>query len=188
MLEPAQRAPIASSPISVILTAQALSTQSAESLDGWRRYLDGKNRPYEILLIQETRPEAMPNSEETSSIRVFPYDRFAGFRDAFNAAIGAAQHPLLVFCPCDKQYQPADLDVLLPIINEADLVVGYRAGGQPPSWRVLLDMFLAIFARVVLGVPLEPRVCWLGSHGWGRRWVARWIFGLRVHDPECALR
>src|ERR1019366_6536022 len=21
--------------------------------------------------------------------------------------------------------------------------------------------------------------------GWGRRWVARWFFGLRVNDPEC---
>jgi hypothetical protein len=190
MSEPNPRAPIASSPLSVILTAQALSTQTAEALDGWRRYLDGKGRPYEILLVQETRPEAMPNPDEQPppAVRVFPYDRFAGFCDAFNAAVAVAQHPLLVFCPCDKQYQPADLDGLMRVIDEVDLVVGYRAGGKAPQWRLLLDTFVMVFCRVVLGVPIEPRVCWLGSRGWGRRWVARWIFGLRVHDPECPFR
>jgi hypothetical protein len=189
MSEPTPRAPIATSPLSVILTAQALSTQTAEALDVWRRYLDAKGRPYEILLIQETRPEVPPTPEEPPpAIRVFPYDRFAGFRDAMNAAIAAAQHPLLVFCPCDKQYQPADLDGLMRVIDEVDLVVGYRTGQKAPEWRLLLDTISMVFCRVVLGVPTEPRVCWLGSRGWGRRWVARWIFGLRVHDPECAFR
>jgi hypothetical protein len=77
---------------------------------------------------------------------------------------------------------------MLKVIDQVDLVVGYRAGGQAPPWRVLLDTFIGVFSRVVLGVPIEPRVCWLGSAGWGRRWIARWIFGVRVVDPECPFR
>jgi glycosyltransferase involved in cell wall biosynthesis len=190
MSEPSPRAAIASSPLSVILTAQAIATQTGEALAAWRGYLDALKRPYEILLVQETRPEVAPTPvhEGTPHIRSFTYERTLGARDALSAAIAAAQHPLLVFCPCDGQFKPANLDGMLKIIDQVDLVVGYRAGGQAPPWRVLLDTFIGLFSRVVLGVPIERRVCWLGSQGWGRRWIARWVFGLRVLDPECPFR
>jgi len=190
MSEPSERAAIASAPISVILFAHALSTQTTAALAGWRRYLDAQKRIHEILLLQETRPEVppAPTDEAPGAMRVFTYERTLGFRDALNAAIAAAQHPLVVFCPCDTQYQPADLDGMLKVIDQVDLVVGYRAWGQAPPWRVLLDTIFSLFCRVVLGIPLEPRVCWLGAEGWGRRWIARWIFGVRVHDPECPYR
>jgi hypothetical protein len=77
---------------------------------------------------------------------------------------------------------------MLKEIDKVDLVVGYRAGGQAPPWRVLLDMLLIIASRILIGVPLEKRACWLGSEGRGRRWAARWIFGVRVWDPECPFR
>jgi glycosyltransferase involved in cell wall biosynthesis len=194
MSEPSQRPPIASSPLSVLLFAQALSTETADALKGWQTYLDTLRRPYEIFLIQETRPEVV--AEAAPAARIFPYERGFGFRDALNSAIRSAQYSLLVFCTCDKQYQPADLDRFLktddprkkPPIDETDLVVGFRAGGQAPFWRVLLDTLGAIFARIVLGMTPLPRVCWLGSAGRGRRWIARWIFGVRVHDPECPFR
>lgn len=192
MSEPSPRPAIASSPISVILFARALATDTDEALQGWRRYLDTLNRSYEILLVRETRPEvaddasAMP--EATKRMHPISYERSAGFRDALNEAIRTAQYPLIAFATCDKQYQPADLGAMLKMIDQVDLVVGYRKGETPPPWRVLLDMILIIASRVFIGVPLGPRVSWLGSEGRGRRWAARWIFGLRVLDPECPFR
>ncbi len=194
MSEPSQRPPIASSPLSVLLFAPALSTETADALQCWQTYLDTLHRPYEILLIQETRPELV--ADPAPLARCFPYERALGFRDALNSAIRSAQYPLLVFSTCDKQFQPADLERFLktddprkrPPIDETDLVVGYRAGGQAPFWRILLDTLSAIFGRIVLGITPAPRVCWLGSAGRGRRWIARWIFGVRVHDPECPFR
>jgi hypothetical protein len=193
MSGPSQRPAIATSPISVLLFAQALSTDAPDSLRAWRRYLDTLGRAFEILLIQETRPEVSPDStdelpEAAKPARTFPYDRSHGFRDALNEAIWSAQHPLLAFCPADKQYQPSELERMLKVIDKVDLVVGYRAGGQAPPWRVGLDTLLGLLGRLVIGVPLEPRTCWLGAEGWGQRWVARWIFGVRVIDPECPFR
>jgi glycosyltransferase involved in cell wall biosynthesis len=186
MPDPTPRSAIASSPLSVLLFAHALSTDTTAALEAWRKYLDALHRPYEIMLIQETRSEVSPEPADVT--HTFPYDRTAGFRAALNEAIHAAQHPLLAFCPADRQYHPADLERLLKPIDQVDLVVGYRAGGQAPPWRVLLDMALAILSRILLGMPLEKRTSWLGSNGWGRRWVARWIFGIRVTDPECPFR
>jgi hypothetical protein len=192
MSEPTERPAIASSPISVLLFAHALSTETNESLAAWHSYLDTLARPYEIFLIQETRSEISPNPDEPldapQPARAFPYDRMLGFRAALNEAIRAAQFPLLAMCPADKQYQPSDLERLFKLIDKVDLVAGYRAGGQAPLWRVLLDTLLGVLSRVAIGVPLQPRTCWLGFDGWGRRWVARWIFGMRVVDPECPFR
>jgi hypothetical protein len=193
MSEPNQGPASAPPALSVILFAEALSTQTADALAAWKGYLDGRRAAYEILLIQETRPEVPPSADEPArpDIRCFAYDRASGFRAALNDAVAATQHPWVVFCPCDLQYQPGDLDGMLKVMaaeEQVDLVVGYRKGGQAPPWRVFLDTALGVFCRVILGVPIEPRVCWLGSAGWGRRWVARWIFGLRVLDPECPFR
>jgi glycosyltransferase involved in cell wall biosynthesis len=193
MSEPIKRPAVASSQISVLLFAHALGTDTQEALQGWRQYLDTLRRPYEIILIQETRPEASPHPADerpdlAKPTRIFSYDRTLGFRDALNEAIRSVQHPLLVFCPADKQYAPGDLERMFKMIDEVDMVVGYRTGGQAPPWRVALDMLLGLLSRILLGVPLEPRGCWLSSEGWGRRWIARWIFGVRVTDPECPFR
>lgn len=187
MSEPIPRAPIAAAPISVILTARALATQTADALSAWREQLAALNRPGEILLIQETRPETTLEPID-AAVRVFPYERTTGCRDALAAAIAAAQYPLVAFCPCDFGYRPGDLDGMLKLIDEVDLVIGYRSRGQAPPWRVLLDTAFGLFSRVVLGVPIEPRVCWLGWPGWGRRLAARWLFAIRVADPECPYR
>jgi len=190
MSEPLQRPPIASSHISVILFARALATDADASLQGWRHYLDTLNRDYEILLIRETRPETGPLQvpEATSRMRTLVYERTLGIRAAVNEAVSAARHPLVAFCECDRQFDPADLNVMLKTIDQVDLVVGYRTGGQAPPWRVMLDTLLRAASWVFIGVKLGPRVCWLGSEGWGRRWAARWLFGLRVLDPECPFR
>ncbi len=190
MSEPSPRPAIASAPISVILFAQALTTDAPEALEAWRRYLDTLNRPYEIILIQETRPDLGANEPATATarLRIFPHERAIGFREALNDAIRSAQYPLLAFAPCARSYQPGELDRMLKMIDQVDLVVGYRTGGAPPPWRVLLDVIIGLASRLLIGVPLQPRVCWLGAAGWGRRLAARWVFGVRVADPECPFR
>ena len=188
MPDSTERPPIATSPVSVLLFAQALSTETTDALRAWRQHLDTLKRPCEIILVQETRPEVANDLPASQPDRVFTYDRSTGFHATLDEAIRSAAHPLLVFCACDKQYQPSDLDRMLNAIYKVDLVVGYRAGGQAPLWRVLLDIAGGVLRRVVLGSPPEPRVCWLGADGCHRRWIARWVFGVRVHDPECPFR
>lgn len=189
MSDPLQRSVIADAPISVILYADALSTEAHAALLAWRHRLESLRRPYEIFLLQETRPEVTAEvREDGKPTRTFFYERAQGFRDVLNEAIRAAQNPLLLFCTCDSQFEPMDLDRMLKVIDQVDLVVGFRVGKPVPFWRLLIDMVVIVLSRVLLGIPLEPTPCWFGSEGWGRRWIARWIFGLRVHDPECPFR
>src|SRR5262249_30078436 len=94
----------------------------------------------------------------------------------------------LFYTTCSKEYDPQDLRRLLEKIDQVDLVTGYRVGRPVPVWRRLLDFLWRGFVRVLFGMPLEREDCWPGTRGWRRRWLARWMFGVRVRDPECAFR
>jgi hypothetical protein len=112
----------------------------------------------------------------------------AGLGTALKEAVARAQFPLLALATADAQFLPDELTKLLAVIDHADLVVGCRSARPIPWWRRFLDRVIGLGARVLMGIPLPPRLCWLGTTGWQRRWVARWLFGLHLHDPECALR
>src|SRR6185369_2072102 len=51
-----------------------------------------------------------------------------------------------------------------------------------------LDFCWHWLARLLVGYQTERRDAWLGWSGWGRRWLGRWIFGMRVNDAECVFR
>jgi hypothetical protein len=179
------RAPIAAAPLSVVLLAeQALSDEAAGVLESWQDYLNGLQRPYEILLVLPEK--GAPSGEEEP--RRFGYAPAQGMGAALRSAIAASRYPLLVFCTWERAFQPAELSELLAAIDPVDGVVGYRVGGAVPVWRRLLDGAQSVLSRIFLGSALEPRRTWLSRAGRRRRWVARWIFGLRLADPECPFR
>src|SRR5437667_47210 len=84
--------------------------------------------------------------------------------------------------------QSAISALLLAFNAGTDLVAGYRVGLPVPGWLSLWDGCRRLLTRVLLGVTREPRDCWPGLAGWRRRWLARWVFGIRVQDPECPYR
>src|SRR5207244_7261644 len=65
---------------------------------------------------------------------------------------------------------------------------GLRVGRPVPWWRRWAGRLYRGLLRVVCGLTLEPPVAWLGWRAAGRRALARWLFGVRVQDVECAFR
>lgn len=191
MSEPvSNRPPIATAPLSVILRAGPPSDEVDAALARWRKYLCTLERPFEILLLREHPVErvVLPAVDPTGVVREYPHDRVGGVGPALQEALRAARYPLIATCLCDGQYQPHDLNRLLGAIDHVDVVTGFRVWRPVPWWRRSLDAVQSLLARVALGVGLEPRRGWLGSLGWRRRLLARWVFGLRLIDPECPFR
>lgn len=183
MFEPPPRPPIADAPLSVILLALGPPADVAEGLIAWHAYLDALCRPYEVLLVRPRHADDEPAPEGA-----FAFDPAEGYGAALQAAIRAAQHPLVALATADRQFRPDDLQRLLAVIDKADLAVGCRVCGPTPLWRRALDGATGLLARVFVGLPLGPRLGWLGSSGWGRRRLARWVFGVHLHDPESFFR
>lgn len=188
-----ERAPIADAPISLILTAHNAGSDLREVVEAWLGVLASPPRLFEIILVDDgSRDDSSSGADllalEQSALRVFRHSEIRGPGAALATGLIEARHPLVCHAPCDRQYLPADLSRLLAVINEVDLATGYRVARPLPLWMRAWDRLRMWMTRVLLGDFPPPRNAWLGWKGFGRRLLARWVFGLRVLDPECSFR
>jgi glycosyltransferase involved in cell wall biosynthesis len=193
MSDPLERSPIATAPLSVVLIARNVSPILADVLTAWQTCLGGLKRDYEILLVDDgstdNTAEVLAGLAATiPHLQVLRPDQPTGIGAALRTGMAAASKPLLCYCTADRQYQPAELQCLLDAIDAVDLVVGYRKWLPVPLWFRIPEKIYRLFLRIILGIPTEARSCWLGRQGYARRWLARWIFGIPLADPECAFR
>ena len=159
-------------------------------LTPWIEFLQHRKQPYEVLLINDgssddTAARAADLAQKVLTLRVHHHATPQGFGAALRTGIQAARHPLLVYAPCDRQYQAADLQRYLDMIDQVDLVVGYRLSQTVPGWLQTLHGVWRLAARVLFGLPVEPLPCWLGWSGLLRRRLIRLIFAVHVHDVGC---
>src|SRR5262245_22588405 len=188
-----ERTPIAHAPISAILLARNGAAELEEVVSAWNAYLAEMSRPYEILLVDDgsdddTGARAEKLAEKMPVLRFLRHDQHQGTGAALRTGFGAARFSLILTATCDKQYHPPDLYRILEAIDLVDLVVGFRVGMPVPALAQAWDFLRRLLARVLLGASIETRTSWPGLAGWRRRWLARWVFGVRVQDPECVFR
>src|SRR4051794_37422407 len=131
MPDPAERSPIAQSPLSVLLLAPPGAPDLAASLESWDTLLAGLGRPYEILFSPTGADEPGKAPPETSAsnrpaVRVLPPPKVRGVGAAIRAGLARAHHPLFVYAECSGRYPPAELGKLLEVIDHVDLVSGVR--------------------------------------------------------------
>jgi glycosyltransferase involved in cell wall biosynthesis len=193
MPDVAERPPIATQPISVLLIAYNAAVDVEAVVTAWRSVLEALQRPFEIILVNDgsTDDTAMLVdilASEQPRLQVVHHATRLGFGAALRSALAKAQYPLLAYTTCDKQYDPADFKRLLELIDKVDLVTGLRQWLPVPRGLRALGRIYRILIRVLFGIPLDPLRCWLGDRGQIKRWCARWFFGVRVHDAECAFR
>jgi glycosyltransferase involved in cell wall biosynthesis len=193
MPDAAERPPIAGEPISLVLVAHNAAVDLEVILRAWMAFLDSLKRPFEIVLVNDGSTDETPAladmlASRSSHLRVIHHTSRQGFGAALRSGIPVAQYPLLAYSTCDRQYRPDDLKRHLDLIDKVDLVNGYRIWLPVPPLLRALGGFYRGMVRVLFGIPLEPLPCWLGDYGQLKRCLARWVFGVRVHDVDCALR
>jgi glycosyltransferase involved in cell wall biosynthesis len=160
-----------------------------EALRDWITFLNGQNRVYELILVDDALLDRTAElAEHYPSIRVLRDPIKRGPGAALRLGLAAAQHPLFFYARCDGCYQPKDVMLLLDEIDKTDVVTGHRIGRRVPlALRCLGFAWRGLF-RVVFGLPLEPLPAWLGWRDYGRNLFARIVFALRLHDVQCDFR
>jgi glycosyltransferase involved in cell wall biosynthesis len=189
MPEPPQLPPIATQPLSVVLLGQSDRPGLDEALHGWSAYLNGLNRSYELILVDDA---LLDRTEELAKrhphVRVLRDPIKRGVGAALRLGLNAAQHPLLFHAPCNQCYQPKDLKLLLDEIDRVHVVVGHRVGRRVPLPLRVFGFGWRLLFRILFGLPVEPLPAWLGWGDHARNLFARIVFALRLHDVLCDYR
>ncbi len=121
----------------------------------------------EILLVNDGSRDRTPVlcdalAAADSRIRVLHHERNLGYGAALRSGFGAARHPLIFYTDGDLQFDLAEIDKLLPLIEGADVVTGYRINRQDPPHRRF--------------------------NAWVYNSVMRLLFGVRLRDLDCAFK
>jgi glycosyltransferase involved in cell wall biosynthesis len=195
MPEPAdpELPPISAEPLSVILPAYNAAGVLPEVLGGWRAFLESLQRPYEIILVDDgsidgTGGLARFLGGRLSKVVVLDHPEPRGLGAALRTGLAAARFPLVGHALCDRQYAPEELGRLLAVIDKVHMVSGYRVSARVPFWLRCLGLAYRGGIRLLTGELPEPLPGWLGWKGHGRRFLARWLFGVRFQDVDCAFR
>jgi hypothetical protein len=180
-----QRPPIAQAPVSVVLLALGATSDAAECVSAWKPYLATLARPFELLVV----PLAKAATDAVlAEVRQIDVDPACGYGPALQLAFHATQYPLVVLTTADRQFPPAELKPLLDVIDHVDIAVGCRCVAPPPFWLRALGWIAGLLGRIAIGLYPSASHGTAGATPWRRRWLARWAFGVRLHDPESPFR
>jgi glycosyltransferase involved in cell wall biosynthesis len=134
-----------------------------EALEACERYADDG----EVIVVDDgstdrTRAVATALVERHRRVRLVVHGANRGYGAAVRSGIGAARMPFVLLTDADRQFDLDQLGAFVPLVAEADLVVGYRRHRRDP-----------------VGRRVNGR-CW--------NWLIRRLFRLDVRDVDCAFK
>jgi glycosyltransferase involved in cell wall biosynthesis len=99
---------------------------------------------------------------DPAHIRVIQHNPNRGYAEALKSGFTSARYQLIFYTDSDNQFDVGELRSLLPLINDADIVCGFRIYRFDPLTRLVLS--------------------------WGYNLLVRIVFRIRVKDVDCAFK
>jgi glycosyltransferase involved in cell wall biosynthesis len=122
---------------------------------------------YEVIVVDDgssdgTGRVVMSLEERFPRLRLVQHTENQGYGAAVFSGLTAATKDLVFFTDADRQFELAEIKRLLSLMDDADLVVGYRAPRRDPFMR-----------RV---------------NGWAWSGLVTLLFGYTARDIDCAFK
>lgn len=101
-------------------------------------------------------------AEDPEHIRALHHNPNRGYAEALKTGFTSARHQLIFYTDSDNQFDVREITSLLPLIEDADIVSGFRIYRFDPLTRLVLS--------------------------WGFNLLVRIIFRIKVRDIDCAFK
>jgi len=124
-------------------------------------------KDYEILVVSEgstdkTNDIVRDLQKEISPLRLLARTENFGYAGALRTGFQNSKKDLIFYTDADRQFDIKELDKLLPLIEEYDIVTGYKIKRHDPLMRIWMSNLY--------------------------NWTMRLLFGLKAKDVNCAFK
>lgn len=153
--------------LSIVLPAYNEAENVEEMVADVAETAESLTDSYEVIVVDDgsgdgTARVAMSLEGRYSRLRLVQHAENKGYGAAVFSGLTAATKTLVFFTDADRQFDLYEIAKLLPLMNDADLVVGYRAPRRDPFVRRL--------------------------NGWGWSGLVTLLFGYTARDIDCAFK
>mgnify|MGYP001160807593 FL=1 len=97
--------------------------------------------------------------EEFSSLRWVEGKKKLGYVNAFKEAMKLPKNDIILFCDCSGKHDPNDFWGMYKIIENCDMVIGYKINRADPFYRVIMGKVFNFFVRLYFNVPFIDIDC-----------------------------
>ncbi len=128
------------------------------------RVLEALQADYEVIIVDDgssdgTGPNAERLAAQHARVRVIHHPRNLGYGAALQSGFQAATKELVFHTDGDAQFDLAELPVLLPLIQEYDIVCGYRMNRQDNALRRMNGWLWTKMVGVLFSLHLRDIDC-----------------------------
>ena len=153
--------------ISAVLPAYNEEQVIAQSVEAMVETLEALAPDYEVIVVNDGSGDRTAEivtrlSEQNPRVRLVSHPRNRGYGAALWSGFTSATKDLVFLTDGDKQFDVSELKDFLPLLEGADLVIGYREPRAEPCIRRL--------------------------NGWGWNTIVRLLFGYTARDVDCAFK
>lgn len=125
-------------------------------------------RDWEVIVVDDGSADRTGETakllaaRDPEHVRVLRHDTNRGYAQALSTGFGSARHDLIFYTDSDNQFDVGQLKELLPLVQNADIVCGFRIYRFDPLSRLVLS--------------------------WGFNLLVRIAFRIKVRDIDCAFK
>ena len=154
-------------PVSIVLPACNEAENLPVLLQACGRAFAPRFPDYEIVVVDDGSTDGTAElivnlARGNPRLRLVRHSQNLGYGAALRSGFQAARYPLIFFTDADGQFDPAEVELLLPHLQHSELIAGYRAPRQDPWPRRLYGRLFSS--------------------------LCRWRFGIRLRDVNCAFK
>ena len=122
--------------------------------------LEGLKADYEIILVNDgsadqTGARADAIAAGNKRVRVVHHAKNIGYGAALQSGIRAAKKELVFFTDGDGQFDIEEIKLLLPLIEQNDIVCGYRLDRKDPLMRKLNGYMWTRLVNLLFGMNIR---------------------------------
>jgi dolichol-phosphate mannosyltransferase len=150
--------------VSIVLPAYNEAANIRAAVEAARTAADELLQPYEIIVVNDgsadrTAELVVEMGHADSRIRLVSFPENRGYGAALRAGFRAARGDLIFYTDADLQFDIRELRYFLPLMNAADVAVGFRVYRYDAVLRCMLSWMYNRLVRVLFRVRVRDVDC-----------------------------